>query len=93
MLRKHLSGIKGYITKKVVPDHDILGAPGRRESRTPRHRRDYGIETHVARYHNIFGPEGTWTGGREKAPADAKLQPRADERRARSPGRRPALDR
>jgi nucleoside-diphosphate-sugar epimerase len=28
-----------------------------------------GMETRVARYHNIFGPQGTWTGGREKAPA------------------------
>ena len=27
------------------------------------------MEVHVARFHNIFGPEGTWTGGREKAPA------------------------
>jgi GDP-D-mannose 3',5'-epimerase len=32
-------------------------------------RRNYGMSTHVARYHNIFGPEGTWTGGKEKAPA------------------------
>ena len=31
--------------------------------------RCYGMEVRVARYHNIFGPEGTWTGGREKAPA------------------------
>jgi GDP-D-mannose 3',5'-epimerase len=31
--------------------------------------RNYGMEVHVARYHNIFGPEGTWRGGREKAPA------------------------
>lgn len=31
--------------------------------------RNYGMEPRVARYHNIFGPEGTWTGGREKAPA------------------------
>jgi GDP-D-mannose 3',5'-epimerase len=30
---------------------------------------DYGIETRVARYHNVYGPLGTWTGGREKAPA------------------------
>jgi GDP-D-mannose 3',5'-epimerase len=30
---------------------------------------DYGMTTRVARYHNIYGPEGTWTGGREKAPA------------------------
>ena len=31
--------------------------------------RNYGIEVHIARFHNIFGPEGTWRGGREKAPA------------------------
>ena len=31
--------------------------------------RNYGIPVRVARYHNIFGPEGTWTGGKEKAPA------------------------
>jgi len=33
------------------------------------YRRNYEMQTHVARYHNIFGPEGTWVGGREKAPA------------------------
>jgi len=33
------------------------------------YRRNHGMNAHVARYHNIFGPEGTWTGGREKAPA------------------------
>ena len=31
--------------------------------------RNYGFEVRIARYHNIFGPEGTWAGGREKAPA------------------------
>lgn len=30
---------------------------------------DYGIETRVARYHNVYGPHGTYDGGREKAPA------------------------
>jgi GDP-D-mannose 3',5'-epimerase len=30
---------------------------------------DYGLETRVARFHNVYGPLGTWTGGREKAPA------------------------
>ena len=33
------------------------------------YHRNHGIPVRVARYHNIFGPEGTWEGGREKAPA------------------------
>src|SRR5216684_5405325 len=43
-------------------------------------REDFGVVARVARYHNVYGPHGTWTGGREKAPAaicrkviDAKL--------------------
>jgi GDP-D-mannose 3', 5'-epimerase len=42
---------------------------------------DFGLETRVARYHNVYGPYGTWEGGREKAPAaicrkvaEAKIQ-------------------
>lgn len=31
--------------------------------------RNYGIDVRIARFHNIFGPEGTWEGGREKVPA------------------------
>jgi nucleoside-diphosphate-sugar epimerase len=31
--------------------------------------RNHGLDVKIARFHNIFGPEGTWTGGREKAPA------------------------
>lgn len=33
------------------------------------YQRNYGLNVRIARFHNIFGPEGTWTGGREKAPA------------------------
>ncbi len=33
------------------------------------YREDYGIETRTVRFHNIFGEEGTWDGGREKVPA------------------------
>ena len=33
------------------------------------YRQDYGLETRIARFHNIFGALGTWNGGREKAPA------------------------
>jgi GDP-D-mannose 3',5'-epimerase len=32
-------------------------------------REDFGLETRVARYHNVYGPNGTFDGGREKAPA------------------------
>ena len=38
--------------------------------RMSRHfREDYGLQTRMARYHNVYGPNGTWEGGREKAPA------------------------
>jgi GDP-D-mannose 3', 5'-epimerase len=33
------------------------------------YERNYGFETRIARYHNIFGPEGSWNDGKEKAPA------------------------
>ncbi len=33
------------------------------------YREDYGLQTRIVRFHNIFGEEGTWEGGREKAPA------------------------
>ncbi len=33
------------------------------------YREDYGLEARIVRFHNIFGPLGTWEGGREKAPA------------------------
>ncbi|HTT75101.1 MAG TPA: NAD-dependent epimerase/dehydratase family protein [Candidatus Binataceae bacterium] len=33
------------------------------------YREDYGLATRIVRFHNIFGPQGTWEGGREKAPA------------------------
>ncbi len=32
-------------------------------------REDFGLQTRIARYHNVYGPFGTWDGGREKAPA------------------------
>ena len=31
-------------------------------------REDFGLETPFARFHNVYGPHGTWDGGREKAP-------------------------
>ena len=34
---------------------------------------DFGFEARIARFHNIYGPQGTWRGGREKAPGAATL--------------------
>jgi GDP-D-mannose 3',5'-epimerase len=33
------------------------------------YRQDFGLDTRIVRFHNIYGPEGAWDGGREKAPA------------------------
>jgi len=33
------------------------------------YKKNYGIEVHISRFHNVFGEEGTWIGGKEKAPA------------------------
>jgi nucleoside-diphosphate-sugar epimerase len=33
------------------------------------YNKNYGIECRIARFHNIYGPEGTWRGGKEKSPA------------------------
>ena len=39
------------------------------EEMTRAYQRDHGLNVRIARYHNIYGPEGTYKGGREKAPA------------------------
>jgi len=47
-----------YGWEKLFSEHLYLAA-----------HRNYGMEVRIARFHNIFGPEGTWNSGREKAPA------------------------
>jgi nucleoside-diphosphate-sugar epimerase len=47
-----------YGWEKLFSEHLYLAA-----------HKNYGIDVRIARFHNIFGPEGTWMGGREKAPA------------------------
>jgi nucleoside-diphosphate-sugar epimerase len=47
-----------YGWEKLFSEHLYLAA-----------HKNYGLEVRIARFHNIFGPQGTWTGGREKAPA------------------------
>ena len=60
-------------------------------------REDFGLDTRVARFHNVYGPHGTWDGGREKAPAaicrkviDAKSRPASTRSRSGATASRPA---
>ena len=55
-------------------------------------QRNHGFTVRIARYHNIFGPEGAWDDGREKSPAALCAQGRhgAGRRQHRDLGRRPA---
>ena len=46
--------------------------------------RNHGMSVHIARYHNIFGPEGTWRGGKEKAPAPSAARSPKPKMAARS---------
>ncbi|MFB3893943.1 MAG: NAD-dependent epimerase/dehydratase family protein [Phycisphaerae bacterium] len=69
-------------SEDVVPLKEADAYPGMPEDgygweklfseRMCRHfREDFGLATRVARFHNVYGPHGTWEGGREKAPAAA----------------------
>lgn len=68
------------ISEEVTPLKECDAYPGMPEDgygweklfseRMCRHfREDFGVQTRVARFHNVYGPLGTWQGGREKAPA------------------------
>ena len=64
-----ITGLKEEDAYPALPE-DGYGWEKLFSERMCRHfREDYGIATRVARYHNVYGPEGTWDGGREKAPA------------------------
>ena len=55
-----------------TPQHPTPNTGGKNSSASgciSTYNRNHGIPVRIARYHNIFGPEGTWEGGREKAPA------------------------
>jgi GDP-D-mannose 3',5'-epimerase len=67
--RNDVDGLKEEDAYPAMPE-DGYGWEKLFSERMCRHfYEDYGLETRVARYHNIYGPRGTWEGGREKAPA------------------------
>src|SRR5262249_36286786 len=65
----HVTALKEEDAYPAMPE-DGYGWEKLFSERMCRHfREDFGIQTRVARYHNVYGPHGTWVGGREKAPA------------------------
>lgn len=64
-----LAGLKEIDAYPAMPE-DGYGWEKLFSERMCRHfREDYGLQTRAARYHNVYGPWGSWDGGREKAPA------------------------
>jgi nucleoside-diphosphate-sugar epimerase len=65
----HVTALKGEDAYPAMPE-DGYGWEKLFSERMHRHfLDDFGLQTRVARYHNVYGPKGTWKGGREKAPA------------------------
>jgi nucleoside-diphosphate-sugar epimerase len=66
---EHVTPLKEEDAYPALPE-DGYGWEKLFSERMCRHfREDFGLTTRMARYHNVYGPNGTWTGGREKAPA------------------------
>lgn len=67
--RPDIDGLKESDAYPAMPE-DGYGWEKLFSERMCRHfYEDFGLETRIARYHNVYGPQGTWEGGREKAPA------------------------
>lgn len=65
----HVTALKEEDAYPALPE-DGYGWEKLFSERMCRHfEEDFGLQCRVARYHNVYGPLGTWTGGREKAPA------------------------
>ena len=62
-------GLKENLAYPAEPDSEYGWEKLFSERMFMAYQRNYGIEVRIARFHNIFGPEGTWDGGREKVPA------------------------
>jgi len=68
-VNEDVSGLKESDAYPAMPE-DGYGWEKLFSERMCRHfREDFGLATRVARYHNVYGPEGTYEGGREKAPS------------------------
>lgn len=64
-----VTALKEDETYPADPDNEYGWEKLYTERLCTNYRKEYGFETRIARFHNIYGPHGTWDGGREKAPA------------------------
>lgn len=63
------TGLKEECAYPADPDNEYGWEKIVAERLCVNYYKDYGFETRIARFHNVFGPLGTWQGGREKSPA------------------------
>src|SRR3990167_4329800 len=64
-----ISGLREYDAYPADPDNEYGWEKLFTERLCLNYWKDFGLETRVARFHNVYGPLGTWQGGREKSPA------------------------
>ena len=67
--RPHIPGLRESDAYPADPDNEYGWEKLFTERLCKSYFLEFGLETRVARFHNIYGPYGTWAGGREKAPA------------------------
>lgn len=65
----NIPGLKESDAYPADPDNEYGWEKLLTERLCQNYYKDYGLETRIARFHNIYGPLGTWMGGREKSPA------------------------
>ena len=65
----HVTALTSLTPIRQWPKTAMAGRSSSRSACAGTSWEDFGLQTRVARYHNVYGPNGTYTGGREKAPA------------------------
>jgi GDP-D-mannose 3',5'-epimerase len=65
----HAAALKEHEVYPALPEAAYGWGKLTTEKLCEHYQKDYGLETRVTRFHNVYGPEETWEGGREKAPA------------------------
>lgn len=83
-LRADVAGLREQDAYPAAPDTEYGWEKLMTERLVQAYARDYNMNVRIARFHNIYGPQGTWTGGREKAPA-AMCRKVADAKRRNNP--------